>query len=219
MADILRGYTYSPTVARYRDTTTGRFVAKGRITALLETQVDAGTQRLANIVQGVFAKEIAPGTAQVLMRDELRRLNLSNAALGKGGIEQLTFRDYGRVGIQLRDSYQRVTNLVSDIQSGKVTMQQAMRRIEGYTLEARSQFFAAQRDAIAASGRQHEERRTLHASESCADCIDYAAQGWVPAGTLPLPGNASQCGKYCRCTIETREVPVEKRLQTERILA
>lgn len=210
MPDILRGYTYAPTVARYRDTSTGRFVAKGRITALLETQVDSSQQRLANIVQGVFAKEIAPGPAQVLMRDELRRLNLSNAALGKGGIDRLTFRDYGRVGIQLRDTYQRVTNLVSDIQSGKVTMEQAMRRVEGYTLEARNQFFAAQRDAIAMTGRAHEERRVLHASESCGDCVDYAGRGWVAAGTLPLPGQASKCGKYCRCTLETREVVQER---------
>lgn len=212
MAEILRGYTYSRTAARYRDTSTGKFVARSRITELLERQVDASQQRLANIVQGVFAKEIAPGTAQMMVRDELRRLNLANSALGKGGIDRLDFRDYGRVGRQVRDSYQRMTNMLSDVQAGKITLDQALRRIEGYTLEARNQFFAAQREAIRQTGRRMEERRILHARESCEDCISYAAMGWVPAGTLPLPGERSQCGKYCRCTMESREVREQERV-------
>jgi len=206
VADVLRGYTFSRSTARYHDTTTGRFVARSRITDLLEQNVAGAEDRMAQIVQGVFAKEIEAGYAQTLMRDELRRLTLQNAALGKGGLDQLTFRDYGRAGIQLRDSYARMTNMLQGIERGEVTLPQALRRIEGYTLEARNQFFAAQRDAAMQTGRMMEHRRVLHAKESCVSCVDYAAQGWVPLGTLPLPGQLSECGKYCACTEEVREV-------------
>lgn len=210
MPDILPGFSYSQGAARYRDLNNGRFVAKARITDLLEQRVNDTENRLASIIQGVLNKELSPGIAQEMARDELRRLSLSNAALGKGGMEQLNFRDYGRVGQQLRDSYQRMTNLVNDVASGKATLPQALRRLEGYTLESRRQFFAAQREAITESGRLFEERRTIHARESCRGCIAYAAQGWVAQGTLPLPGSGdTQCGKYCRCTIEAREVTPE----------
>lgn len=208
---ILPGFTYSRTVARYRDTSTGRFVAKARITDLLESNVAGSEQRLGDIVQGVFAKEISAGAAQELMRDEVRRLSLQNAALGKGGIEQLDFRDYGRAGRQLRDTYQRMTSLVNGIERGEVSMAQALNRIHGYTSEARAQFFAAQRDAQRATGRIFEERRTLHASESCGDCIALAAMSWQPQGVLPLPCDGStECKFYCRCTMESREVTVEQ---------
>lgn len=207
---VLPGFTFSRTAARYRDTSTGQFVARARVVDLMEQQVAGSEERLAQIVQGVFDKSIAPGVGQEMMRDELRRLSLTNAALGKGGLDQLDFRDYGRVGRQLRDDYQRATNLVNDIAAGKATLPQALRRIEGYTLEARNQFFAAQREAAGATGRMYEERRILHARESCPDCIDYAALSWQPQGMLPLPGELSECGKYCRCTMESREVEQER---------
>lgn len=214
MPDILRGYTFSRQAARYRDTSNGRFVSRTRIVSLLEQQVNTAEQRLGNIVQSLFDGEISSGYAQSMMRDELRRLNLQNGALGKGGWDRMTFRDYGRAGNQLRDSYGRVTNLMNDIQSGRATLPQALNRVRGYIGEARRQFFAAERDAMRESGRRFEERRRLGASEHCEDCVGYARQGWQPIGTLPLPGERSVCGKACRCSMERREVveAVEERI-------
>ncbi|MGP1666841.1 MAG: hypothetical protein ACTS5I_13200, partial [Rhodanobacter sp.] len=131
-------------------------------------------------------------------------------ALGRGGFERLNAADYGRIERQLRDSYARMTRLVRDIEAGRVTIPQALNRISGYTLEARRHYFVAQRDAVLASGRTFEERRTLHARESCSGCINLARRGWQPAGILPLPADGSTpCGSFCRCTMETREVTQE----------
>lgn len=220
MAEILRGYEFSRQAARYRDTATGRFVSRQRITGLLEQQVNESEEQLAALVQALFAEEIAPGYAQTLMRDELRRLSLTAAALGVGGFARLTFADYGRAGRQLRDTYQRMTRLMNDVQSGRVSLAQALNRIEGYTLDARRQFFAAQREAMRQAGGRFEERRTLHARESCGDCVGYARMGWQPMDTLPLPGQQSRCGSYCRCTVEYREAQEEQLPQrAERIFA
>lgn len=210
MPDVLPGYTFDRTAARYRSTARGQFVSRARITNLLESQVASAEQRLANLVQGLYSKELAPGFAQTLMRDELRRLNLQNNALGKGGFDRLTFRDYGRAGNQLRDTYARLTNLVQGIDNGTVTLPQAMSRIQGYVTEARQQFFKAERDALRETGRRFEERRVLSASEHCPDCVSYARQGWQPLGVLPLPGELSQCGRRCKCSIERREVVEER---------
>lgn len=208
MAEVLRGYTYDRRVARYRDTQTGKFVMRTRITNLLERNVNQAEDRLSLLIQSVAAKELAAGPAQVMMRDELRRLTLSNIALGKGGIDRLDFADYGRAGRQLRDGYQRMTNLMNDVRSGKATLPQALNRVQGYVLEARQQFFVAERAALRQADRRFEERRRLHARESCVDCMRYAGMGWQPLGTLPLPGQDSRCGSHCRCTVEHREVEV-----------
>jgi hypothetical protein len=217
MPTILPGFAFDRSAARYRDLSRGQFVSRTRVLDLMESQVNRAEDRLGQIIQGLYAKEIAPGYAQTLMRDELRRLTLQNIALGKGGLDRLDFADYGRAGRQLRDSYQRMNNLVRDVESGKVSLAQALNRVEGYTLDARRQFFAAEREAARQSGRAFEERRTLHARESCVDCIGYAAQGWVAADTLPLPGTRSRCGSYCRCTMERREITPE--MMRERMTA
>lgn len=208
--DILRGYTYSRQLARYRDTSTGKFVSRARVLNILESQVDRAESRLANLVQSLYAKELAPGYVQTLMRDEVRRLTLQNIALGKGGFDRLNFSDFGRAGRQLRDTYSRMTNLVRDIETGRATLPQAMSRIQGYVLETRQQFFKAEREALRETGRTFEERRVLHARESCDDCVGFARLGWQPAFTLPLPGESSRCGSRCRCTLERREVVEER---------
>jgi hypothetical protein len=39
-------------------------------------------------------------------------------------------------------------------------------------------------------------------AQHCQDCLDYAARGIVPIGTLPLPGQRCACRARCRCSIE-----------------
>lgn len=209
MPTILPGFVFDHSAARYRDTATGRFIARRHVMYLMEQQVNRAEDRLGQIIQGLYAKEIAPGYAQTLMRDELRRLTLQNIALGKGGFDRLDFRDYGRAGRQLRDTYDRISNLARDMEAGRVTLPQALNRVRGYVGEARKQFFASERDAMRATGRAFEERRRLNPAEHCRDCVRYASMSWRPMGELPAPGEGSVCGPRCRCTMERREVTPE----------
>lgn len=218
MADVLPGFTFDRGVARYRDTSTGRFVSRDRgansIMRLLDQRIRSSEQRLGDIVQAIADKSMAPGVGQMLMRDELRRLHLQNAALGAGGVDRLTFREFGRAGRALRDTYPRVANLVQGLNNGTVSIDQAMNRITGYVGEARVNFLHAERDAAHNTGLPHEERRLLGVAEHCVDCVGYAAQGWQPMGTLPVPGERSRCNGRCRCRMERRLVTPE--MQQER---
>jgi hypothetical protein len=40
--------------------------------------------------------------------------------------------------------------------------------------------------------------------KSCNDCQNWAAMGWQPIGTLPLPGERCQCLFNCRCALDYR---------------
>lgn len=214
---IFPNYTFSRSLARYRNTATGRFVSRDRILDLLDAQIRHAENRLGDIVTAMHEKTIAPGVGQTLMRDELRRLSLTNAALGKGGFDRLDFRDYGRAGRQLRDTYQRVSNLARDLEAGRVSLPQALNRVAGYVGEARRSFFETEREALRSTGKAYEERRRLNPAEHCRDCVRWASMSWRPMGELPAPGEQSACGSHCRCNMERREVTPE--MMRERMTA
>jgi hypothetical protein len=39
-------------------------------------------------------------------------------------------------------------------------------------------------------------------AQHCQDCLDYAARGLVPIGSVPLPGQRCACRARCRCRVE-----------------
>lgn len=210
MPDLLPGYTWDRRVARFRSTTRGHFVSRNRIIELLEQQVSGTERRLGDIVTAMHEGNLSPSFGQSLMRDELRRAHLQQAALGAGGFDRLSFREFGRVGRSLRDDYERLTNLANDIQEGRVTLPQALNRVRGYAGDARLQFFEAERDArrqaASSGGVALLVIRDLGAAEHCPSCVDYYQMGWQP--DLPPPGTQSECGSHCRCGMRYREVPI-----------
>lgn len=210
MADVLPGFAFDRESARYRNTSTGRFVARRDVLNLMERSIDTAERRLGDLVTALHEKRISPGIFQEQMRTELRRLHLQNSALGAGGFDRLGPREYGRAGQMLRGDYQRLTNLAQGVVDGNVSLPQALNRVSGYVGTARSNFLHAERDASADGAQRRgvrmEERRRLGASEHCVDCVRYAGLGWQPLGTLPVPGEASVCSRNCRCSLERREV-------------
>ena len=212
-ANILPGYTFDTRVARYRDTSRGQFVSRGRILDLLDGQINSAERRMGELTTALYEKRLSPVAYQSIMRDEMRRLHLQNSALGVGGWDKTTAREFGRSGALLRDDYKRMANLANGVANGEVSLAQALNRIQGYAGSARINFLASEREAnrqaAQVRGVQLEERRRLGTAEhNCRDCVSYAAMGWVPLGELPLPGTASICGTHCRCSLERREVIV-----------
>lgn len=216
MADVLPGYVFDRSVARYRNTARGQFVSRQRILDLLDRQINSAERRLGAIVTAMHEKTIAPGMGQTLMRDELRRLHLQNRALAVGGIDKLTFRDFGAAGGRLRDDYGRIANLARDIANGRVSLPQALNRVQGYAGNARIQFFEGEREGkyVAANSKNMALLmiRDLGVAEHCRSCVDYYRQGWQP--DLPPPGTQSECGSHCRCGLRYREVPIEQASET-----
>lgn len=204
-SNVLPNYTWDRSVARYRNTTRGFFVSRKDILGLMERQISGSENRLTDLTTAFHEGRISPAIWQEQMRTELRRLHTTNAALGIGGFDRMGFREWGRTGRLLRYDYPRLTNLANDILTGKATLPQALNRVNGYVGNARVNFFEAERDALRATGKQHEERRRLGASEHCPSCVDYAGRSWQPLGTLPVPGTQSECGTHCRCNMERRE--------------
>jgi len=211
MPDLLPGYTFSPNVARYRSAASGRFVARRDIVSQLDAQVRHGEQSLANLTEALHEGRISPSVWTEQMRTELRQLHSQNRALGAGGWDRMTQRDWGAVGGKLQSDYRYLTHFALEIQEGKVTLPQALNRANLYAGNARTQFWAAERERRPRqAGMVSIERRVLGAAEHCNDCVGYYDQGWTMAGQLPVPGEASVCRTNCKCILANRDVPAEE---------
>jgi hypothetical protein len=210
MPDVLIGYVFDDISHRYRSSATGRYVARGRIVELLDAQIQQRADRLARLTFEYASNRLAPGQWLAAMRDELRRAHLQNRALGVGGWDRLTQRDYGIIGRRLQDDYRRLVGFAEQIRLGEVSEAEAINRLNMYLGQARWQYWNAVKEHQQPSqpGFAIIERRVLGASEHCDDCIIYARVGWRPQGVLPRPSEQSRCDGNCACTIETREVPV-----------
>lgn len=208
MADVLAGFSYDRSSARYRSAQTGKFVARRDILSQLDAQVRGGEQRLANLTTAFHEGRLSVSVWQEQMTTEIRRMHLQNVALGAGGWDRLNQRDYGRVGGKLRADYQRLELFAKDIQEGKLSIAQAIARSELYAGNARTQFWDAERDRQPQElGMVAIERRMLGSAEHCRDCVGYYDRGWTMAGQLPSPGVGSVCLTRCKCSLHYHEVP------------
>lgn len=207
-SDILPGYTYDPRTRRYRSLATGRLVSRNAIMDQLGRAVMEGRDTASRLVTAFHEGKLSASAWQEQMRTALRRMHSQHAALAVGGWDRMTPRDWGRIGAALRADYARIQRLAESVQSGEVTLAQALQRVDGYVGNARAQYYRAERDRLRPSSVDNSiiSRRILGASEHCPDCLDYYARGWQPVGSLPVPTENSQCGTYCQCDVIHREV-------------
>lgn len=216
MADQLPGYTFDRSSARYRNSSTGRFVARRDIIGLLNNQVQSGEQRLRDLTTEFHEGKLSASVWSEQMRSEVKRQHLQQASLGAGGWDRLDQRDYGRIGGNLRAEYRNIERFARQVQAGDVTLPQALQRADGYVGGSRIEFFeterrAAQNAAQTRGGASIIERRHLDPSaQHCRDCPGYYDRGWQAAGMLPVPGVACQCRHHCRCRMSRREVPTSE---------
>lgn len=135
---------------------------------------------------------------QKAVAGELKQAHIVASILGRGGRDRMTYADWGRVGGRLRSEFRFLDNFAREILGGKLTAAQILARAGAYIDAARQSFFSAKTTSETEDGAEWEQR-FLGASESCDDCVRYAAMGRQPIGTLPEPGERSICGNNCQC--------------------
>jgi hypothetical protein len=91
--------------------------------------------------------------------------------------------------------------LLAALGAGKIILDG--RFIQRLTMYAKSAFGNFWSNATLVQQRRGRrwERRLLGVAEHCPDCIDFAARGWQPVGTLPPPTVGSRCMSNCKCTM------------------
>jgi hypothetical protein len=194
-SDYLQGYEWVPAAHNYRRPD-GTFVKRDRVLELLEASLN---NRERTMLKGTTAFVEGKVSARAWVSRQstmLQREYLQNAALAAGGWDRLTDADLARIQARLNTEFGRLASMADQIRAGEVTEAQALARIRMYQGGARREFFDVERTTLPATdeGMVRLERRLLGPTEDhCSVCPELADQGWQPEGTLPVPGEGSEC--------------------------
>lgn len=201
-------YFWNQAAGRYASRTTGRFVGQTTIRGELDKAIDNVTERLVSLSRDFRSGKIDGRTWQIESMSLIKQTHLLGAALEKGGWNQLTQSDFGRIGSIVKGEYKYFNNLVSQLESGQ-------QRLDG-TLDSRMRLYGqAGRDTYHVFEREDRftqgydlERRILHGRDSCKTskrpgCIDEAAKGWQEIGKM-VPIGSCTCLSNCRCSVSYR---------------
>jgi hypothetical protein len=197
------GFTWHPGVRRYKDGR-GRFVARRDVRAALDRVIDAAAEDMRRAALDLQAGRINLPEWQIRMEAGLRAIHTASGAIAKGGWARATAADWSAVAARLRAQYGYLRDFAYQVENGLPLDGRFLDRCAMYAASATGTYEAIhRRDMVAAGAR--EERRALHAEESCKSCVAYAALGWQPAGSLPGIGEQSECLSRCRCSFRYRD--------------
>jgi hypothetical protein len=217
VSDILNGYAWDPKVQRYRYTTgrqRGRFISRTKILGLLESSTNARETQMREGLQAVMDGKLLPDVFLRRTAELLKRQYVQLTALAAGGWDQVTQRDWGRVGGRIRNEYSYLARFAGELSRGEISHEAAIARLHQYMGNAQKVYYETEREhlPVPPPGMVLIERRVLGASEGgpCPDCVEKADRGWQPAGTLDVPGEGSVCDGNCRCRMLRKEIPVEE---------
>lgn len=185
---------YDRKSARYRDRESGRFIARKSVLDSIDRVVMYNTRKLDALTDQLRAGTISLPEFQVTVKDTLRAGHTLVASIAGGGHEQMTPRDWAKVGANVRQQYEALNRMALRIEAGGGINRGHIRL---YAKAIRSTFTAFE------TNRQKEAgytRATWHVTEgeSCAGCIDAAGEYAIE--DVPAIGS-HECLYNCRCFV------------------
>lgn len=194
----------------FSDTKTGNFLYRGLkrflpkkiINAIEVFQFKATGLKIKQSSNQLVQGKIGLVRWQFNMRQTLKNAHLRHAIMAKGGASQMTPEDYLAVGRNLKQEYRYLRLFARDIRDGKVSEAQFMARSQMYAQKARSSGEIMRSRVAKQAGLKYMQRFLYGGDRSCPDCVQYAGQGKVLIGELPLPTEQCQCRANCKCRVE-----------------
>jgi hypothetical protein len=194
-------WSYDPISGRYRGEN-GRFLSKAAIEALVDGRIKKLNGQLQDFTRRLIDGNITIDQWQGSVREALKPAHLQAAMVGAGGKDALSQSDYGRLGQRLRSEYSYLQNFASDILAGRVSGAMALARVGLYAESVRGSYWEGTTIRQEKQGYSLMRRILDSQAQHCQDCIDHAARGIAPIGSLPMPGQRCACRSRCRCRIE-----------------
>jgi hypothetical protein len=194
-AEVRTLYRWDKNSLRYIDQR-GRFVKSADVRKALSDVVNANKRQIRALARQLNNGTLSVQQWQASMETAVRDLHLGATAAGKGGFGQMTQRDYGLSGQRIQYHYAKLDGFARDVEAGRISAGRVVARTELYARAGVGVYENSRREA--ARGVMTEEKRFIGAAEHCVDCVNAAALGWQPLGTLPRIGQ-SLCRANCRC--------------------
>lgn len=194
-------WRYDPISGRYRGAN-GRFLSARTVEALVDGRINRLGAELRRFTRMLSDGDITLDQWQGSVREALKLVHVQAAIIGNGGRETMGASDWGRIGQRLRVEYAYLQGFANDLLGGRVSVAQSLARIGLYAQSIRGSFWEGTAIRSEKQGYTLMQRILDSQAQHCQNCLDYAARGVVPIGSLPLPGQRCECRANCRCSVK-----------------
>lgn len=194
-------WSYSPVSGRYRGPN-GRFLSQSAVEALVDGRISRLGRELRRFTNMLSGGDITLDQWQQSVREALKLSHAQAAIIGNGGRDSMGPAEWGKVGQRLRGEYRYLETFARDLLAGSVSTPMALARIGMYAESVRGSYWEG--TAIRQERQGYSLMRRILDSQAkhCQDCLDYAARGVVPMGSLPMPGQRCACRSNCKCRVK-----------------
>jgi hypothetical protein len=197
-------YTYDPRSRRYRDLVTGQYVSASQVRGAVDYVVNAVSDKLRATTQLLIDGALSVADWEIQVAAMLKSLHIAMGLAAYGGISGANQKAMDDISARIEKQYEFLSNLAGQIASGKQALDGTLlARIALYGQAGRGTYENIIRDQAMNDPNLTEEQRVLGANDSCPTCLDQAALGWQPLGTLNAIGD-SECLANCRCSFQYR---------------
>jgi hypothetical protein len=194
-------WSYDRRIGRYRDDR-GRFLSKESVDKLVDSRIDQLEANLRRYTRMLADGNLTLDQWQGSVREAIKNAHIQAALIGYGGKDEMGPAEYGRIGQRLRAEYTYLQGFARDLLDGRISNPMALARVSLYAQSVRGSYWQGTELRQQQQGFSLMKRKLDGQAQHCQDCLDYAARGIVPIGTLPLPGQRCACRARCRCSIE-----------------
>lgn len=139
-------WSYNPKTHNYH--VNGRFVAFDKIIDMAYAYADASGDVAAGLASQVVTGALRVDHWETTMRQALKTQYINQYVVGRGGLPQMTFRDWGIIGNMVKDQYHYLNGFAADIASGRLSEAQIQARARMYINAAHEAFERARTEAF-----------------------------------------------------------------------
>jgi len=118
----------------------GRAVDKQAVTGASNLNLAINVNNVDTLTTNLINGNLSLGAWQQGMRDLIKQSVIQQYALGRGGIAQMTQREWGSIGGIIADQYRYLDGFAADLAAGNLTPGQALMRARMYINSAREAY-------------------------------------------------------------------------------
>ena len=134
---------WDDSVKRYRSPVTGRFIGIDDMNGLRAEFMESQKERVEGVTNVYAAEAIDFKTYRNQVTDIIRQTYVDLYAMGAGGRNNLTAKDWGSIGGMLKEQYGYLNPFMDQIEAGELSQAQITVRLKMYINSASEAFWRA----------------------------------------------------------------------------
>jgi len=195
-------YLWNEKAAQYVNKQTGRFVSRQVLRDQLDQVMEASGEAMGRLSGQLQRGSITLAQWQTGMMQQIKTTHLAAGAMQRGGWQQMTQSDYGRVGRIVREQYGFLRNFARDIANGTQLLDGTLgSRAELYAEAGRGSYYNFWNSKMVVRGFDLIRSILNPGAKHCTLCLSEAAKGFQKFGNM-VPIGARICLSRDQCSVE-----------------